>query len=545
MKKSEHLKIYREYDGDSITKNREYNGDFITKNREYIPYYYIFITTKIVLRKNISENKKGLNYGNDCMSSENEILNYIYAKQLEIENLKKNKLKKINEKRFKYEKIKKHMNHFLDEENEYYSRLIVMAGLRGIGKTTILYQLHEYLTKEKKIQQKDVFYLDVNDLKLAYNLNIKDIIDVYLTEIQHATISSLDHKIFLLIDEAHLDDKWARYARLLFDKSNNIFMVFTGSSALELNQNTDATRRITMEEILPCNFKEYLLLKYGVHLETNSLKEFINKRDENSLMQTIKCEEKIHEMSLKIGHDLNLELKKYIFTKSYPFAINTNEFESYRYINNTIDRVIRDDLQDFKEFNNVTTTKISQLVSYLATKRPGSTSKQTLSQALSLDVKTITKIFEVLEESKLIFSIHAYGSSGKTLKKKTEHFFSTPSIKSALNYRVKRYDLNDIQCYSVLIENMIASTLYNISKQSMYSIGLFYDAEKKGVDFLLKVEDKIIPIEVGIGKKSKNQITRSMDKYNAEIGILVSNRTSRIRYENNILYIPVSTFALI
>ena len=131
------------------------------------------------------------------------------------------------------------------------------------------------------------------------------------------------------------------------------------------------------------------------------------------------------------------------------------------------------------------------------------------------------------------------------LKKKTEHFFSTPSIKSALNNRIKRYDLNDIQCYSVLLENMVASTIHGISIDLLSPVGLFYDAEKRGVDFIIKLEDKTIPLEVGIGDKTKSQLIRSMNKYNAQLGILVSNRTSRIKYENNILYIPVSTFALI
>ena len=65
------------------------------------------------------------------------------------------------------------------------------------------------------------------------------------------------------------------------------------------------------------------------------------------------------------------------------------------------------------------------------------------------------------------------------------------------------------------------------------------------MDFLIKMSERIIPIEVGIGKKTKGQITKSMDKKNTDIGKIVSNRTSRIKYENNIIYVPVSTFALI
>ena len=478
------------------------------------------------------------------MPSDDEILDYILAKQLEIENLKRNNLKTINKKRFKFEIIKGYAENFINRDH-YYSRLIVMPGLRGIGKTTLLYQLHDFLVNEKEIPYKDILYLDVNDLRLSFNINIKEVVDTFINHLHRTTISALNHKIFLLVDEAHLDKNWAKVARLLFDKTSNIFMIFTGSSALELNTTADATRRMTVEEILPCNFKEYLFLEYGTCLKTDVLRNAILRQDDESILEFIECEEKILEQLLSIGNDLELELRKFIYTKSYPFALEMEEFESYRYINHTVNRIIRDDLEDFKEFNSITTTKIAQLISYLATKKPGSTSKQVLSQALSMDVKTITKILEVLEESKLLFSVHAYGSSGKMLKKQVEHFFTTPSIKSALNYRIKRYDLNDNKCFSVLIENMVASTIHNISNDSFSQVGLFYDGAKKGVDFIIRVQEKIIPVEVGIGKKTKSQLIRSMNKYDAEMGILVSDRTSHVKYYNNILYVPVAIFALI
>ena len=76
-------------------------------------------------------------------------------------------------------------------------------------------------------------------------------------------------------------------------------------------------------------------------------------------------------------------------------------------------------------------------------------------------------------------------------------------------------------------------------------MGLFYDPDKKGVDFLIKYSNQVIPVEVGIGKKTKSQLTQALNKYDSKYGILVSNRTSCIKFENNILYIPLLTFALI
>lgn len=51
----------------------------------------------------------------------------------------------------------------------------------------------------------------------------------------------------------------------------------------------------------------------------------------------------------------------------------------------------------------------------------------------------------------------------------------------------------------------------------------------------------IIPVEVGIGKKTKSQLTKAMGEYDSDYGILVSNRTSEIKYENDIIYIPLMT----
>lgn len=47
-------------------------------------------------------------------------------------------------------------------------------------------------------------------------------------------MTELNKPIFLLIDEVHVDKNWALTGKITYDNSNNIFMVFTGSSAIEL-----------------------------------------------------------------------------------------------------------------------------------------------------------------------------------------------------------------------------------------------------------------------------------------------------------------------
>lgn len=478
------------------------------------------------------------------MPSKQELINYIHAKQRETRILSANHLEEIDNKRLKFIKLKEHADNFLNTNLEYYNRFIMMSGLRGVGKTTILYQLYDYLTKQKNVQEDNIFYLDVHDLKSVYDTGIKEVFDLYLEDIHQTIPAGLDKKIFFFVDEAQLDENWADYARLLFNKTFNIFMIFTGSSALGLELNVDASRRITKEQLLPCSFQEYLLLKHNVNLTKNNFRDLILKLNPHTVDEAMECENIIKKDMIQLDNDPELEFKKYIHSQSFPFALNISEISAHRLTNDMVERIVLDDLKHFASFNNGTNASILRLISYLATKKPGTTSSSSLAQSLNLNVRTVDSILEALEKSQLIFSISAYGSAGKILNKPKQHFFLAPSIKSALNYRVGRYDLNHEKCYAVLVENMVASALNRLSDESLQSLGLFYDSNRKGVDFIVKNLDEVIPIEVGIGKKTKSQLTRAKSKYGAEYGILVSNRTSKIEFKRNILYVPVLTFAL-
>lgn len=478
------------------------------------------------------------------MPSKEELIDYIHAKKREIRILSDNHLRNIDNARPKLLKLKKHADDFINTDGEYYNRLIMMSGLRGVGKTTILYQLYDYLTKQKNIPENNIFYLDLHDLKSVYDVGIKEVFDLYLEDIHHCLPASLNEKVFLFVDEAQLDENWANYARLLFDKTFNIFMIFTGSSALGLEVNVDASRRITKKQLVVCNFQEYLLLKHGIDLTKNNFKDLILRFSPETVDEAIECERIIKNDLIQLDNDPQLEFKKFLHSQSFPFALNLTEIDAHRLTNDMVERVVHEDLKQFASFNNGTNASILRLVSYLATKKPGTTSSSSLAQSLNLNVRTVDSILNALEKSQLILSINAYGSAGKILNKPKEHFFASPSIKAALNYRVGRYDLNHEKCYAVLVENMVASTLNRLSWESLHSLGLFYDSNKKGVDFIVKNLDDVIPVEVGVGKKTKSQLTIAKNKYGADYGILVSNRTSSIEFKKGILHIPLLTFAL-
>ncbi|RLI92950.1 MAG: hypothetical protein DRO89_01140 [Candidatus Altiarchaeales archaeon] len=76
------------------------------------------------------------------------------------------------------------------------NRVIVLPGLRGVGKTTLMLQIYKYLYLTKQIEQDRILYFSaVDELKEYLGAKISEVIGVYVESV---------FKI-ILIDEAHFD----------------------------------------------------------------------------------------------------------------------------------------------------------------------------------------------------------------------------------------------------------------------------------------------------------------------------------------------------
>ena len=187
-----------------------------------------------------------------------------FAKLREAPKLSQDYIKrdgKFYQHRKAYFRIKQHLDDFINGDVE--NRFLIMPGLRGVGKTTILLQLYDYLLNEKGIEQDKILYFSSDELNLYLNARIIDLVGAFVDEIQQNSLVNLEEKLFIFIDEAHYDPKWSEAGKIIYDQTRKIFMVFTGSSALSLEMNVDAARRVSKIKVFPLSFPEYLSLKNG------------------------------------------------------------------------------------------------------------------------------------------------------------------------------------------------------------------------------------------------------------------------------------------
>ncbi|MBU2576770.1 MAG: AAA family ATPase [Nanoarchaeota archaeon] len=483
------------------------------------------------------------------------LLKYTLAKLAEAPQLVKNHLEeggRILKHRRAYLRIKKHVDDFLMGERlgNITKRLVVLPGLRGVGKTTLVFQIYDYLKNEKKIEQDRLLYFSADELKAYLGKKILDVADTFIQEVHKISPVHLDKEVFIFVDEAHFDHNWSETAKVFFDKSKKIFMIFTGSSALSLELNVDAARRTTKEIIFPMNFSEYLTLKYENWFPpkdmAESIRNLIFKGDNETIFELASSKEnELTKKILKIERPIEKEWEDFVCYKGFPFTLNMSQIEAHEKIFSMIDRVIEKDIFSIQSFNTDTRNMISRILTFLALQSPGGTSDSKLSERLGISPTLVRSILDVLEKTHLIFNVKPHGGAGKIVRKSWKYYFLSPSINTAIRFKLGAFDRNNKEMFGVLVENMVASYFIRMKETVNQPTGIFYDSNDGGVDFLIQdSKENIIPVEVGYGKKDKGQIKRAIKKFSSKYGIVICD-CQKIKKEENVIYIPITTFSFI
>lgn len=483
-----------------------------------------------------------------------ELLNYTLAKLRDTPNLVQNHILrdgKLLNKRKGYHKIEEHAQNFLDGRKE--NRFIVMPGLRRIGKTTILFQLYDHLVNEKGIEQDRILYISADETSAYFHAKLMDIIDVFIADVHRSSPVNLEKELFIMVDEAHYDKNWSLIGKMLYDKSEKLFMVFTGSSALSLEMNVDEATRAVKEPIFPMNFCEYLMLKYKImppEGTSEHIRDLIFNATSESIENASAIENEMMKRTLALKNPLEKEWEDFLYCGGFPLILS-DAFVDCSYIHDKIfhmvENVIQKDVFPLDSFKTETISTIFNVILFLALQDPGPTSQVKLARNLNVSSSQVKKIINALEKTHLIFNIKPFGGIGKTIKKPWKYYFLSPTIKAAINYNYGRYDQRNRKFLGILAENLVASSFFKLKKTTNLPKGVFYSAETHGVDFLLHgLDGDIIPVEVGIGRdKSNDQVKRAIRKYKSQYGILISNKTQKITQDGDVIYMPLTTFSFL
>ncbi len=416
--------------------------------------------------------------------------------------------------------------------NWRHPRMLGLSGLRGTGKTTLLWQTAKYIYESKL--NREIYFFNVEDL-VDSEISISDLSRTMykLPEFEEQTV--------LLFDEVHEDPRWSKRLKILYD-SISAFIICTGSSALLLQTTADLATRMHILHTYPLQFTEYVTIAKNKKLaDEQEIKDklksalFFSKDIKDFRNRITKIIPEITKFYNSIEKPDELIMKYITIHNITRFTTIDSQKIVLLETEKLFRRVITEDIPKITR-KNYTYKNSEKLLLRLA--GSDEINLQSLSQVLGISIAEINENLDILEQAELLNILLPFGGYDTKINKNKKAFFMSPSVRLALHS--KMFEENK-QLYSKLYEDIVVMYLRRFYNNAMLS----FSSQKKGKnpDFVIETLPDPILIEVGTNKKSVKQITESNIKY--RYGIIINAEASDIRYEKNIAIIPLKWFLLL
>ncbi len=445
--------------------------------------------------------------------------------------------------------LKKYAEDFLKTGSE--PRIIGLAGLRGTGKTTLMWQLADYLYPRFR---NHIYFFNVSEIT-TFNYSLSDVLNTFQKEVLRKNFNQLKEPIVILFDEIHDEKNWTKILKILYDEAKTAFVVCTGSSALLLQQTADLARRMKIEKVYPFRFIEYITAK--------SFFSFNNKQTiypERSLSSKLKnalfystCSSEVYKfvgeiepLIKKYHNKISSTIKQPCFSdlvQDYIKYRNIPAFSIYKeepiILENIFDlfkRVIYEDLPKVEKNHEINLDEIPKLLFQLSISDEINFDTLSKKTGIKKDILEIT--LNIMEKAELINILSPYGGSEARIWKNKKAFFMSPSLRLSLLSIVYGRNIPE-HLSSKLYEDLIIMYL----KKILGSNAIFFGKETNSQvpDFIIETMDKPILIEVSKGKYKTNQLLNINSRY----GILINDKFETIELENNIIKLPLKFFLLL
>lgn len=348
------------------------------------------------------------------------------------------------------------LHRYLYDTIEWQDRLIMIKGARGVGKTTMMKQ---------KCKENGEYGVYASLDQLFFN--------------DHTIVELADYHYkhggtHLYLDEVHRYPRpnWEQELKNIYDSYPGLYIVFTGSSLLQLNSKVaDLSRRVAVYELRGLSFREYLNFTGNYGLKSVKLTEILsNHRDIASRIIP----------SIRVIR----EFDKYLEKGYYPFFMDSSDFTYSQRVERLVLSVIDIDIPAVTSIEYETQLKLKKLLVTLAEQVPFVPNMTNLSRDVEVSRNQLMKFFTLLSEGSILRTLMDATTQPKRASKPEKILFDNPSVMQALGIMNKA---------GTVRESFVASMLS--------STGSLY-AAKEG-DFLL---DRTYLFEVGGKGKGFSQI---------------------------------------
>ncbi len=288
------------------------------------------------------------------------------------------------------------------KENKIKHRLSIITGQRGIGKTTTIAQ---YINQHK---DKKSLYVSMDSF-LVGELSMYEIAEQF---------EQLGGEL-LCFDEIHKYSNWSQELKSIYDNFENLQIIASGSSALEIHKGThDLSRRAHLLNMHGMSFREFLELELDLKLSKLKLDDILSNHITIAL-----------EISSKL-QDLNTRLlplfKRYLKIGYYPYYLDVKDDDIFLdMLEQNINISISSDLLFvYPNLDGNSIKKLKKLLKIIMQSVPFVPVIETLKISLEIaDGRTLKDYFIKLEDAGIIKLLMKSSSKGLAQLEKPEKIY--------------------------------------------------------------------------------------------------------------------------
>lgn len=313
---------------------------------------------------------------------------------------------------------KKTYRRYILKKSPFKSRVSILLGARGVGKTTSVIQ---YIESQYDILSKQVLYLPVDHFLLG-NMPLYRIAETFY----------LNGGKLLCLDEIHKYMNWPQELKSIIDTFPLLKLIISGSSALEVNKGShDLSRRAVVSRLAGLSFREYLELHYNLELPWYSLDDVLEKHEQISR----EILERLAAKDLKVLP----AFKEYLKVGYYPYFTefgNDNE-GFFTTLEQSIHTTIESDfLSVYPQLNGISIAKIKALLSIIAETAPFKPDLKKLKTLLDIgDERTLKLYLKYLEDGAIIHLLRRDNHGLNILEKPEKIYLHDPNQMYAISGR--------------------------------------------------------------------------------------------------------------
>ncbi len=360
--------------------------------------------------------------------------------------------------------------------------IIAIRGPRQSGKTTFLRRIQEVL-QQQGISQQEIHFISFEDALEVENFSIDPR--------KYIAFHCKDRtkKNFFLLDEVQYVEKAGKLLKLVYDLMENIKIILTGSSTLDINEvSSYLVGRALLFEMYPFSFSEFLQAKDQKMFQYHSTIR-INLQQPRV--------EKEPPLFLK---ELNQFLLEYLTYGGYPEIILENDLEKKKILlKNIFLTYVEKDI--VRIYGPRYRQKVIDLVRHLAFCNGGILNYNDLAALTSLYAKEIKEILSILQDTYIITLLRPFHQNLSTeLRKNPKVYMVDTGLR---NFMADRFSFGPEE-YGKLLENYVWRIM------SGKKINYWRTTSKAEVDFIINMT---IPMEVKMTPKISKSFRSFIESY--------------------------------